>query len=107
MLAPWNDAEEVVKLHHWNIVPKEKVKCALSEVSKHLKKDSFPTGPNPITWTLSDIAKAASLLSIPPLSTDFDDEQEMRRVYTLIYDTFRCKETKSLNFNFWKNKKPI
>ncbi|PSN54872.1 hypothetical protein C0J52_12418 [Blattella germanica] len=43
------------------------------------------------TWTASDIAKAGGLLTIPPRSVSFEDEEEMRRVYSLIYDVFRYK----------------
>lgn len=46
----------------------------------------------PVTWTVSDIVKAASLLHEPPMDVSFEDEQEMRRVYTLIYDVFRYKK---------------
>lgn len=42
-------------------------------------------------WVLEDIAKAGKLLSKPPIPCTFADEQEMRRVYSLIYDVFRCK----------------
>lgn len=35
--------------------------------------------------------KAARLLCKPPLDVKFSDEQEMRCVYSLIYDVFRCK----------------
>ncbi|XP_055856969.1 uncharacterized protein LOC129919895 isoform X2 [Episyrphus balteatus] len=42
-------------------------------------------------WPLENIAKAAKLLRKPPLSVEFGDEHEMRRVYSLIYDVFRYK----------------
>lgn len=42
-------------------------------------------------WTASDIAKAGLLLANPPRLHHFDDEEEMRRVYSLVYDVFRCK----------------
>lgn len=42
------------------------------------------------TWTVSDIAKAGHLLTVPPRPLCFEDEEEMRRVYSLIYDVFRC-----------------
>lgn len=43
--------------------------------------------------TLSDfqVLKAARLLCKPPLEVHFVDEQEMRCVYSLIYDVFRCE----------------
>lgn len=83
--------EEQPKLHYWNIIPKQKlVKCdttdGLLERKSEIKKII-----SAITWTVGDIAKAGCLLSLPPISTCFEDEQEMRRVYTLIYDVFRCK----------------
>ncbi|KAJ8958311.1 hypothetical protein NQ318_017457, partial [Aromia moschata] len=55
------------------------------------KKPSVIRGLAAITWTVSDIAKAGCLLGSPPLPATFEDEQEMRRVYTLIYDVFRYK----------------
>ena len=38
--------------------------------------------------------KAACLLSKPPRPVEFIDEQEMRFVYSLIYEVFRCEFTK-------------
>lgn len=42
-------------------------------------------------WDLSDIAKAGMLLRKPKIPCSFANEHEMRRVYSLIYDVFRCK----------------
>ncbi|KDR23735.1 Putative methyltransferase NSUN7 [Zootermopsis nevadensis] len=42
-------------------------------------------------WTMSDIAKAGRLLASPELSNRFDDDEEMRHVYSLVYDVFRYK----------------
>lgn len=42
-------------------------------------------------WSLENITKAAKLLGQPPLPVKFGDEHEMRRVYSLIYDVFRCE----------------
>lgn len=42
-------------------------------------------------WGLEDYAKAGKLLHKPPIHVDFIDEHEMRKVYSLIYDVFRCK----------------
>ena len=42
-------------------------------------------------WDLSDIAKAGMLLRRPRIPCCFENEHEMRRVYSLIYDVFRCK----------------
>ncbi|KAK4883650.1 hypothetical protein RN001_006969 [Aquatica leii] len=88
MFNSWSEENEPVQLHHWNIVPK--TTCITNEVSQNSRKESV-AGPPPITWTVNDIAKAASLLSTPSQRIHFDDEQEMRRVYTLIYDTYRYK----------------
>ncbi|KAF2904828.1 hypothetical protein ILUMI_01347 [Ignelater luminosus] len=74
-------------MHHWNIFPNTTC-CPEAE---RLAKKEINLGPTSITWTVSDIAGAARPLSEPPLITNFEDEQEMRRVYTLIYDTFRYK----------------
>lgn len=43
------------------------------------------------TWSLYDLATAAKLLRKPPIACAFCDEHEMRRVYSMIYDVFRCK----------------
>lgn len=43
------------------------------------------------SWNLNDLTAAAKLLRRPPLPCHFDDEHEMRRVYSMIYDVFRCK----------------
>lgn len=40
---------------------------------------------------LSDIAKAGMLLRKPCIPCQFENEHEMRRVYSLIYDVFRCE----------------
>lgn len=42
-------------------------------------------------WTLKNIAMAGKLLRKPPIPVQFYDEDEMRKVYSLIYDVFRCK----------------
>ncbi|CAH1971251.1 unnamed protein product [Acanthoscelides obtectus] len=82
--------DEKPKLHEWNLInrPKQVICEALSDRVK--KKPKRPSKP-PITWTVSDIAKAGCLLCCPPKETSFEDEQEMRRVYSLIYDVFRYK----------------
>jgi hypothetical protein len=46
--------------------------------------------PVEATWTVPDIAKAGLLLTALPPPVCFADEEEMRRVYALIYDVFRC-----------------
>lgn len=44
-----------------------------------------------VLWDLSEFAKAGKLLKTPAMDVDFYDEYEMRKVYSLIYDVFRCK----------------
>jgi hypothetical protein len=44
-----------------------------------------------VLWDLSEFAKAGKLLKTPPMNVEFYDEYEMRKVYSLIYDVFRCK----------------
>lgn len=46
---------------------------------------------SPPPWTCADLAKTGLLLAQPPVPVDFDDEAEMRRVFALAYDVFRCK----------------
>lgn len=46
---------------------------------------------NNVMWDLSEFAKAGKLLKTPPMDVEFYDEYEMRKVYSLIYDVFRCK----------------
>ncbi|XP_028028598.1 uncharacterized protein LOC114241818 isoform X1 [Bombyx mandarina] len=46
------------------------------------------TGP---VWDIGQVLKAARLLCKPPQQVDFEDEQEMRFVYSVIYDVFRYK----------------
>ncbi|XP_068082884.1 uncharacterized protein [Anabrus simplex] len=41
--------------------------------------------------TIEDIVKSACILSNPPRKVRFEDEEDMRRVYSLIYDVFRYK----------------
>lgn len=87
MFDPVLQEEKPVKLHDWNIIPKPKtLQCEPRRTEKSTTKTT-----DPVTWTVSDIAKAGCLLSTPPRPVNFQDEQEMRRVYTLIYDVFRCK----------------
>lgn len=48
---------------------------------------------NNVMWDLREFAQAGKLLKVPPMDVDFYDEYEMRKVYSLIYDVFRCKCT--------------
>lgn len=44
-----------------------------------------------VCWTLDNICKAAQLLKKPPENPIFTNEYDMRKVYSLVYDVFRCK----------------
>ncbi|KAI5637160.1 hypothetical protein NE865_10057 [Phthorimaea operculella] len=58
-----------------------------------------PNSPPPVTvrtspgpaWDFEQVLKAARLLFKPPMPVEFADEQEMRYVYSIIYDVFRYK----------------
>ncbi|CAG5010068.1 unnamed protein product [Parnassius apollo] len=57
-----------------------------------------PNAPPPVAvrtpgpaWDIGQVTKAARLLFKPPMEVEFADEQEMRCVYSLIYDVFRYK----------------
>lgn len=84
-----NEDPKVNKLHEWNILPKPKKDFKV-------EKENLPIKPKKkshlkkITWTVEDISKAGCLLSNPALPVQFEDEYEMRRVYSLIFDVFRC-----------------
>lgn len=56
-------------------------------------------------WNLNDLTAAGKLLRKPPLPCHFDDEHEMRRVYSMIYDVYRCKLC-STNQKKFLNEKP-
>ncbi|XP_047989962.1 uncharacterized protein LOC125229210 [Leguminivora glycinivorella] len=47
--------------------------------------------PDGHAWDIAQVLKAAYLLSKPPKKVNFADEQQMRCVYSLIYDVFRYK----------------
>lgn len=49
------------------------------------------------TWNIKDISMAGKLLQKPPIHCRFDDEQEMKRVYAMIYDIYRCKCSKQFS----------
>lgn len=90
MLDPLLRDEKPV-LHHWNIIPKQKLLKCDTEGGILERQIRVYGRKTVITWTVCDIAKAGCLLSVPPIQTNFEDEQEMRRVYTLVYDVFRCE----------------
>jgi hypothetical protein len=51
-------------------------------------------------WTASDRVKAGCILTIPPRPLHFKDEGEMRRIYSLIYDVFRCNLSQLFSVNY-------
>jgi hypothetical protein len=51
-------------------------------------------------WTASDIVKAGCILTIPPRPLYFEDEGEMRRIYSLIYDVFRCNISQMFSIRY-------
>ncbi|XP_039966403.1 uncharacterized protein LOC120778596 [Bactrocera tryoni] len=50
-------------------------------------------------WNLKTIALAAKLLAKAPKKVQFENEHEMRKVYSLIYDVFRYKVVLSNSLN--------
>uniref|UniRef100_A0A182R0J2 SAM-dependent MTase RsmB/NOP-type domain-containing protein n=1 Tax=Anopheles farauti TaxID=69004 RepID=A0A182R0J2_9DIPT len=57
-------------------------------------------------WRLEDIVRAGKLLHKPPLPVEFDDEYEMRKVYSMIYDVYRFKlvlQQALKNIGFYEN----
>lgn len=101
MESPLLPREDGPVLHHWNILPsksqkdKQNQKCSIDSI-KSIRRQ-LSANEVSIKWTITDIGKAGCLLTIPPIKVVFTDEEEMRRVYTLIYDVFRCK----LSFNYY------
>lgn len=71
------------------VAPAKKHPCTPYGLSKSSQGSISSTSQ--IIWLVSDVVKAARLLSQPPLDVCFSNEHEMRRVYSLIYDVFRCK----------------
>lgn len=51
-------------------------------------------------WSVEDMSKSGKLLRKPPIKCEFQDEHEMRRVYSMIYDVFRCKYFMCNTFSF-------
>lgn len=56
---------------------------------KMLKWSHIPT--RQIFWTLENVCQATLTLDKPNRTVTFSDELEMRKVYLLIYNVFRCK----------------
>lgn len=44
-----------------------------------------------IPWSCLDLVKAANLLYPKIEQVSFQDEEEMRRIFALLYDVFRCR----------------
>lgn len=65
------------------MISENKIKCR-KHIAKYFKNVK-------VCWTLDNICKAAQLLKNPPETVAFSNEHDMRRVYSLIYDVFRCK----------------
>lgn len=63
----------------------DRVRCHIDDPIKFINTAALGV------WDLSDIAKAGRLLRRPKIPCEFENEHEMRRVYSLIYDVFRCK----------------
>lgn len=83
----WDDAHDYahVSAKVRSAVSTERAKGHLEDPLKFI--DTTALG----VWDLSDIAKAGMLLRKPKIPCQFENEHEMRRVYSLIYDVFRCK----------------
>lgn len=60
-------------------------KCIIDDPMDYVDTDTLSI------WNLIDLTSAGKLLRKPPLPCHFDDEHEMRRVYSMIYDVYRCK----------------
>lgn len=60
-------------------------KCVADNVETFLDMNTLHN------WSLEDLTKAGKLLRKPPIQCKFLDEHEMRRVYSMIYDVFRCE----------------
>lgn len=75
-------------LHNYELIATPSIiikkKCFIDDPMKYLDTELG-------IWSLEDISKAGMLLRKPPLPCTFHNEHEMRRVYSLIYDVFRCK----------------
>lgn len=82
------------KLHDWNILPRKRKKPLVPQICRpDCQRRTSSTDPvgRGVTWTVNDLAKAGCLLTTPPRDVEFEDEQEMRVVYSLIYDVYRCE----------------
>lgn len=98
MESPLQQHEEPI-LHHWNIGPikseRDKRGQECLPDSAHLIRQELSVDGMKVKWSNTDLGKAGCLLCTPPIKVTFIDEEEMRTVYTLIYDVFRCKIIKS------------
>lgn len=55
---------------------------------------------NNVMWDLHDMGKAGKLLKVPAMEVIFLDEYEMRKVYSLVYDVFRCKHKSDFELRY-------
>lgn len=98
-MPPDTNAEEEEKPKWENVVidQPELKKAKISGIPYTGSEGSLvPSQSSDFEWNSIDIAKAGDLLLLPPDKTpDFQDEEEMRRIFSLIYDVFRCKEKKN------------
>lgn len=70
----------------------ETKRAKLSGSSSISSEGSIPVSQgSDIVWNSLDIAKAGTLLGPDSSNVVFHDEDEMRRVFTLLYDVFRCE----------------
>lgn len=94
MESPLPINEEPV-LHYWNIgavkSERDKRNQECLPDSAHLIRQELSAESIKVKWSNTDLGKAGCLLCRPPIKITFTDEEEMRTVYTLIYDVFRCK----------------
>ncbi|XP_068628056.1 uncharacterized protein [Battus philenor] len=95
--------------HNLSLQPEDAVNRSIRSNSKDISEEwapwnlvvctKNPNAPTPVAiktspgpaWDIGQVLKAGRLLFKPPMEVDFEDEQEMRYVYSLIYDVFRYK----------------
>lgn len=96
--SPNMEISETVRCH-WD--PDQKtisVQSTPASGSSLKTKRCIVDGPNNYTdsnsvtsWDLKDLSMAGKLLRKPSIRCNFSDEHEMRRVFAMIYDVYRCK----------------
>ncbi|KAK6626085.1 hypothetical protein RUM43_006389 [Polyplax serrata] len=89
---PPDDTEESPKWEQVVVSQPEMKKAKMSGSSSIGSESSvITTQPQDISWNALDLGKAASLLGSNSREVTFQDEEEMRRVFALLYDVFRYK----------------